>query len=197
MIIMLQGVKMNVYDFDNTVYDGETLVDFILYYVFHDIRIWKYIPKLLIIWLKDSFHLFTVEQAVEAYSAFLEGYFVHIETLDEDTVKFWDKHEKKLKPFYEEIRRDDDVFVTGTTDFIFEEIAKRRGYKNYITSCVDRKTGKFTALCFLENKVRLFQEKYPNTEIENFYTDSENDRAMMNISRNVYLVKGKKITKIK
>ena len=33
---------MNVYDFDNTVYDGETLVDFILYYVFHDKKIWKY-----------------------------------------------------------------------------------------------------------------------------------------------------------
>ena len=188
---------MNVYDFDNTVYDGETLVVFILYYVFHDIKIWKYIPKLLIIWLKDSLHLFTVEQAVEAYSSFLEGYFVNIKTLDEDTVKFWNRHEKKLKPFYESIRRDDDVFVTGTTDFIFEEIAKRRGYKNYITSSVDRKTGKFTSLCFLENKVRLFRERYPDAEIENFYTDSENDKAMMDISKNVYLVKRKKITKIK
>ncbi|MGN1443356.1 MAG: hypothetical protein ACI4XE_05855, partial [Acutalibacteraceae bacterium] len=106
---------MNVYDFDNTVYDGETLVDFILYYVFHDIKIWKYIPKLLIIWLKDSLHLFTVEQAIEAYSSFLEGYFINIKTLDEDTVKFWNRHEKKLKPFYEELRKEDDVFVTGTT----------------------------------------------------------------------------------
>lgn len=186
---------MNVYDFDNTVYDGETLVDFILYYVFHDIKIWKYIPKLLIIWLKDSLHLFTVEQAVEAYSSFLEGYFVNIKTLDEDTVKFWNRHEKKLKPFYESIRRDDDVFVTGTTVFIFEEIAKRRGYKNYITSSVDRKTGKFTSLCFLENKVRLFRERYPDAEIENFYTDSENDKAMMDISKNVYLIKRKKTQK--
>lgn len=30
---------MNVYDFDNTIYDGETLVDFILYYVRTDPRI--------------------------------------------------------------------------------------------------------------------------------------------------------------
>ena len=188
---------MNVYDFDNTVYDGETLVDFIIYYAFHDIKIWKYIPKLLFIWLRDSLHLFTVEQAVEAYSSFLEGYFVNIKTLEEDTVKFWDKHEKKIKPFYEKIRMDDDVFVTGTTDFIFEEIAKRQGYKNYITSSVDKNTGKFTSLCFLENKVKLFKERYPDAEIDNFYTDSENDRAMMDISKNVYLVKGQNITKIK
>lgn len=26
-------MNVNVYDFDNTIYDGETLVDFILYYV--------------------------------------------------------------------------------------------------------------------------------------------------------------------
>lgn len=188
---------MNVFDFDNTVYDGETLVDFIIYYILHDIKIWRFIPKLLFIWMKDSLHLFTVEQAVEAYASFLEGYYVHIKTLDEDTVKFWDKHEKKIKPFYETIRRDDDVFVTGTTDFIFDEIARRMGIKNYITSAVDRKTGKFTRLCFLENKVKLFREAYPDAEIENFYTDSMNDKSMMDISKNVYLVKGSKITKIK
>lgn len=188
---------MNVFDFDNTVYDGETLVDFIIYYCLHDIKIWRFIPKLLIIWLKDSLHLFTVEQAVQAYASFLEGYYVHIKTLDEDTVKFWNSHEKKIKPFYEKIRRDDDVFVTGTTDFIFDEIARRMNIKNYITSSVDRKTGKFTRLCFLENKVKLFREAYPNAEIENFYTDSMNDKAMMDISKNVYLVKGNKITKIK
>lgn len=163
----------------------------------HDIKIWRFIPKLLIIWLKDSLHLFTVEQAVQAYASFLEGYYVHIKTLDEDTVKFWNCHEKKIKPFYEKIRRDDDVFVTGTTDFIFDEIARRMNIKNYITSSVDRKTGKFTRLCFLENKVKLFRDTYPNAEIENFYTDSMNDKAMMDISKNVYLVKGNKITKIK
>lgn len=188
---------MNVYDFDNTVYDGETLVDFVLYYVFRDVKIWKYLPKLIIIALKDNFHLFTVEEAVEAYASFLEGYYIHIKTLKEDTVKFWNKHEKNIKPFYEKIRRDDDVFVTGTTDFIFDEIAKRMGIKNYITSSIDSQTGKFTRLCFLENKVRLFKEVYGETEIDNFYTDSMNDKAMMDISKNVYLVKKNKITKIK
>ena len=49
---------MNVYDFDNTIYDGETLVDFILYYVRTDPRIWRYVPKLLVIAFKDAFHLY-------------------------------------------------------------------------------------------------------------------------------------------
>ena len=87
---------MNVFDFDNTIYDGETLIDFALHYVKTDPKIWKYVPKLLVICFKDAFHLFTVEEAIEAYASFLEGYFIHIKTLDEDVVKFWDKNEKKI-----------------------------------------------------------------------------------------------------
>ena len=72
---------MNVFDFDNTIYDGETLIDFALHYVKTDPKIWKYVPKLLVICFKDAFHLFTVEEAIEAYASFLEGYFIHIKTL--------------------------------------------------------------------------------------------------------------------
>ncbi|MDE6659489.1 MAG: phosphoserine phosphatase, partial [Eubacterium sp.] len=62
---------------------------------------------------------------------------------------------------------------------------------------IDKDTGKFTRLCFLENKVKIFNELYPNCHIENFYTDSMNDKAMMDIADHVYLVKKNKITKIK
>ena len=34
-------MKVNVYDFDNTIYDGETLVDYIMYFVKTDPKIWK------------------------------------------------------------------------------------------------------------------------------------------------------------
>lgn len=188
---------MNVYDFDNTIYDGETLVDFILYYVRHDPRIWRYIPKLLVICFKDAFHLFTVEDAVDAYASFLEGYYVKLDNLEEDTKKFWDRNEKKIKPFYEKIRRDDDIIVSGTTDFILDEIMKRMGIKNYVGSSIDKKTGKFTRLCFLDNKVKIFKELYPDAHIDNFYTDSMNDKAMMDLADHVYFVKGNRIEKIK
>ena len=74
---------------------------------------------------------------------------------------------------------------------------KRMGIKHYIGSSIDKETGKFIRLCFLENKVKAFYEIYPDRHIENFYTDSMNDKAMMDIADNVYLVKKNKITKIK
>ena len=188
---------MNVYDFDNTIYDGETLVDIVLYFMAHDKKIWKYIPKLIIAALKDKFHLFTLDEALEAYSEFLENYYITVGNIDDIIKKFWDKNEKKIKPFYETIRKDDDIIVSGTTDFLLDEIAKRMNIKHYICSSIDKETGKFKRLCFQENKVKYFHEDYPDAVIDNFYTDSMNDKAMMDISRHVFLVKKNKITQIK
>lgn len=189
--------NVNVYDFDNTIYDGETLVDFILYYIKTDRKIWKYVPKLIIIAIKDALHLFTVEQAIEAYASFLEGYYVNLGDTTQNVINFWDKNEKKIKPWYAKIQKESDIIVSGSTDFILDEIMKRMGVKHYIGSSIDKKTGKFIRLCFLENKVKAFREIYPDKHIENFYTDSMNDKAMMDIADNVYLVKKNKITKIK
>lgn len=190
-------MDVNVYDFDNTIYDGETLVDFILYFVRRDVKIWKYLPKLIVIAFKDMLHLFTVEDAVEAYASFLEGYYVNAGDLSGVVVDFWNKNEKKIKPWYATVRKDSDIIVSGTTDFILDEIMKRMGIKHYVGSSIDKKTGKFRRLCFLENKVKIFRELYPNAHIANFYTDSMNDKAMMDIADHVYLVKKNKITKIK
>jgi phosphoserine phosphatase len=188
---------MNVYDFDNTIYNGETLVDFIMYYVKTDPKIWKYIPKLLKICFKDKFHLFTVEDAVGAYADFLQGYYIHLDNVENDVVKFWNENEKKIKPWYNSVRRDDDIIVSGTTDFILDEIMKRMNVKNYVGSSIDKNTGKFVRLCFLENKVAIFKELYPNAHIDNFYTDSMNDKAMMDLADHVYFVTGDKIEQIK
>lgn len=189
--------NVNVYDFDNTIYDGETLVDFILYYIKTDKKIWKYVPKLIIIAIKDALHLFTVEQAIEAYASFLEGYYVNLGDTTQNVIKFWDKNEKKIKPWYAKVQKESDIIVSGSTDFILDEIMKRMGIKHYIGSSIDKETGKFIRLCFLENKVKAFYEIYPDKHIENFYTDSMNDKAMMDIADNVYLIKKNKITKIK
>ena len=188
---------MNVFDFDNTIYDGETLVDFILYYVKTDYKIWKFVPKLVYIAIKDKFHLFTVEKAINEYASFLEGYYVKNTVKKEDVKRFWDENQHKIKPWYEKVRRDDDIIVSGTTDFILEEIMERMGIKNYVGSSIDSKTGKFKRLCFLENKVKIFKELYPDAHIDNFYTDSMNDRAMMDISDHVFFVTGDKIEQIK
>lgn len=57
---------------------------------------------------------------------------------------------------------------------------------DYIGFSIDRRTGKNIKLCFLENKVEFFSEQFLDTQIENFDTDSRNDRAMMDISNSIF-----------
>ena len=135
---------------------------------------------------------------IVAHGNSLRGLMKYLDNIsDEDVIKFWNKNEKKIKPWYNEVRQDDDIIVSGSTDFLLDEIMKRMGIKNYVGSSIDKKTGKFKRLCFLENKVKIFNELYPNAHIDNFYTDSMNDKAMMDIADHVYLVNGNKIEQIK
>ena len=39
------------------------------------------------------------------------------------------------------------------------------------------------------SKVKAFKERYPNAVVEEFYTDSYNDKPLMEISKKTYLVK--------
>ena len=82
-------------------------------------------------------------------------------------------------------------------DVVLEEICKRIGIKNYVGSEVDLENRKLLNFCYRENKVKVFKEKFPDAVIDNFYTDSYNDKPMIDLARNAYLVKGDKIIKIK
>lgn len=187
---------MNVYDFDNTIYDGESVIDFFLFYCKKDKSLIKYIPSVFIALIKYKMGRITIEQALSKYGEAVGSFYRDNAQIDEDMVVFWDTHMHKIKPFYKEIQTDNDLIISGSPEFSLEIICKRLGIKRYIGSIIER-DGSIPRLCIREAKVKAFFEEYPDAEIENFYTDSINDIPLIEISKNAYLVKGNKITKIK
>ena len=188
---------MNVFDFDNTIYDGESVIDFFLYYCKKDKSLLKYIPSVFVALIKYKQGKITVEQALSKYGKTVTDYFAQNGGVTEEVSAFWDSHMDKIKPFYKEIQGEDDLIVSCSPEFSLKVICQRLNIKSYIGSVIDEKTGDIKRLCFRENKVKAFFEEYPDAEIENFYTDSLNDQPLIDISKNAYLVKGNKITKIK
>lgn len=188
---------MNVYDFDNTIYDGESVVDFFLYYCKKDKSLIKFLPSLMLALLKYKQGKFTVEGALNKYGKQFSEFYKKNIGIGDDLIDFWDRQMHKIKPFYEEIRSDDDLIISGSPEISLDIICKRLGIKRYIGSLINSETGEITRLCIREKKVEAFLKEYPDTEIENFYTDSVNDTPLIEISKNAYLVKGNKITKIK
>lgn len=189
---------MNVYDFDNTIYDGESALDFFFEYVKVNPALVKMIPKVLRALSLYAGGRVTIEDAMKKYAPYVKKYYCEYDKWEEFTERFWDKRMDKIKPFYKKIQRGDDVILTASPELTIGEICRRLGIENYICSHIDDETGQITRLCMRENKIKYFYERYPDAEIENFYTDSiKNDGFFAEKAKNVYLVKGDKITKIK
>ncbi len=187
---------MNVYDFDNTIYDGESVVDFFLFYCKRDKSLIKKIPAVFYALFKYKQGKVTIEDALNKYGDIVGDFYRKNPDIKGDMVTFWDEHMNKIKSFYKEVQTDDDLIISGSPEFSLDIICKRLGIKRYIGSVIEN-DGTISRLCIREEKVKAFFEKYPHTEIENFYTDSVNDIPLIEISKNAYLVKGNKIKKIK
>lgn len=188
---------MNVYDFDNTIYRGESGVDLFLGYLKKDPKLLAKLPLAVSCILKYKAGKISLDDVMDKYAGVVEEFAQSIEDIESDVIDFWDKNSSKIKPFYLRQRRDDDIIISACLDVVLEEICRRMNIKNYVGSTTDLENRKLVDFCFRENKVKVFKEKFPDAEIENFYTDSLNDQPMIDLARNAYLVKGDRLIKIK
>ena len=119
-----------------------------------------------------------------------QNYLSQLKDIDFYIKDFWDRNQHKIKHFYLCSRREDDVIISASIGFLLEELFSRIGVKNYLATEVDKTTGEVQKICYRKNKVWLFHSRFPGAEIENFYTDSKNDAAMMQIANRTYMVRG-------
>lgn len=189
---------MNVYDFDETLYDGESSLEFFMYYFKVDPTLIKFLPSVCKAFALYKAEKITLDEFISDYGKVVENYISTHTTEFEQTVKsFWDKKMKKIKPFYNDIRQPDDVIITASPDFLIKEACDRLGIKNVIATKIDLVSGKIESPCFREAKIDRFREVYPTEEIDDFYTDSMNDKFLMPFAKRVFIVKGNKLTQVK
>lgn len=188
---------MNGYDFDDTIYDGESVVDFFFFYIRKDPKLLKYIPHMAVGLFKYKTGKITVESALKTYEKLVQDYIASIPDLEEIVREFWDKHEHKIKPFYLEQKKDDDVIISSSPTVLLGEIFRRIGVKNSVCSELNPETGKLEYACFRENKVHAFKDKYPGVKLDKFYTDSVNDLPLVELANEAYMVKRDRVERIK
>ena len=134
----------------------------------------------------------SIEEFKERGAYYTETFFTLFDDIYAEIREFWDKNQHKIKPFYKEIQKEDDVIVTANVNILVQEIFKRIGVKNYISTTFDMERGKLVDICFSDVKVEKFKKAYGN-KIDDFYTDSMNDAPLMEMAERVYMVKGNKI----
>ena len=189
---------MNVYDFDNTIYDGESTLHLFFFYMRRRPSLVKKLPEVLKAFARYKRGEVTLDDMTRVYAPMIEEIVLDVVDFDNDARVFWDGHIKRIKPFYAGIRRDDDLIITASPDFTIEEVCRRLGIKRFLSSTIDRETGKIGRICMRSNKIKYFFEEYGDEKIEDFYTDSEkNDRPLIDAAERAFIVKGNKITRIK
>lgn len=189
---------MRVFDFDNTIYDGESIMDIFLYFLKKDTKtIIKFAPKFIKDFIRYKFDKITVDEAMASYGAAFKEYCQKYDNIYEEFEKFWDINENKVKKIYFDIQDENDIVVSGCPYCLLKIICDRIGIKHYIGSDIDPINGVINNICYKEHKLEIFRSVYGDVVIDDFYTDSMADKPMMDISKNVYMVDKNKITQVK
>lgn len=185
---------MNVYDFDKTIYSGDSTTDFFLFSLVRHPSIIFLLPSIVAGFVK--FYVFKKGTKTRFKQRIM--YFIKKTNYQKDIENFWNKKRKKIKRYYIEQKQPTDIIISASPAFVIKPVCDELGIKNIICSPVDITTGEYTGEnCHGKEKVRRFREIYGNAVIDNFYSDSYSDTPLAEIAKNAYMIKGNKITKWK
>ena len=177
---------MNVYDFDKTIYNGDSTSHFIKYLI-------KKHPRTLLNLPRTVWEYLLYIAGVHSKTEFKEkmyGMFRYVDDIDKDLEDFWKKHKKNIKDWYIKQKRDDDLIISASPEFLLEPMCEELGV-SLIASVVDKKTGKYTGEnCHGEEKVRRMYTSISEPDVEEFYSDSLSDTPLANEAQHAFLVNG-------
>ena len=187
-------MKVNLYDFDKTIYDGDSSVNFYKYCLKKNPLIFTYLIKFTIYYSLYKLNLNTKEKAKENLFKFVTK-FNNIDNIVED---FWNININKIKDFYKDKDHSNDIIISASPEFLLKPICNKLQVKDLIASPINKNTGLYHGKnCHGEEKVRRLKDKYNNIEVLEAYSDNLSDIPMLSLANTSYLVKKKRIIKYK
>ena len=177
---------MNAYDFDGTVYRGDSSVDFYLFTLRRHPSVLALLPRQI-----AAFFRFKRKKCDKtAMKQVFFGFVKKIPDIDREVSLFWDKKQKKIYGWYLDQKKADDVIISASPEFLLGEICRRLSLLAPIGSPVDKKSGEFRGKnCHDTEKVARFRALHGEAKIEEFYSDSRSDTPMASLADRAYFVR--------
>ena len=181
---------MNVFDFDNTIYRGDSTVEF---YRFCRKKkpslLWRYGMEQLFGFVYYGMGGVSKTTLKEYFFSFLRG----IPDVEAWVEEFWASRGDNMAPWLQEVQQAGDLVISASPEFLLRPICDKLGL-TLIASRVDPKTGKFDGEnCRGEEKVLRYQAEYGDVPVENFYSDSLSDLPMAKLAQKAWFVRGDKV----
>jgi len=177
---------MNVFDFDETIYNGDSTRDFILFCMRRHPKALLYAPYIGAVSLRFYLlHIGTKTQFKEKMYRFLKAC-----NTEKDVADFWNTHLNHIKAYYKNIHRDDDLIISASPEFLLkplEDLLQLRVIASRVSPVDGKTTGEN---CYHAEKVRRFREVFPEGEIDEFYSDSYSDEPLALLAKKAFIVDG-------
>lgn len=179
---------MKAYDFDGTLYRGDSSIDFYLFCLKNNPRILKYLPLTIVQFLLYRFGRCSKKEFKQCFFRFL----LSVENPQQTVCNFWALHSSKLKPILAPCK--DDLIISASPYFLLKPICNQLGVEHLIATSMNPQNGIiYGDNCFGNQKARLFKDAFPNQILEEFYSDSRQDAPMAALAQKSFLVKKNKI----
>ena len=174
---------MNIFDFDKTIYRGDSSFEFLWFNLRR--RPAFIVDAMRFVWSVGLYFL-GLKTKLEAKEA-LFGYLPKIKNIDETVADFW--QEKQLEKWYLKTQQADDVVISASPRFLIEPFLHQAGVQHIITTEVDPKTGKFLSPnCYGVEKVTRLRAEFPKKHFARAYSDSLSDLPMLRLVKQAYIV---------
>ncbi len=182
---------MNAYDFDKTIYNGDSTAHFYFYCLKTQPQIAKWLPYQGWSFLLYVLRVYTKTQFKERFYKFFKS----VKNIEQTVEDFWDAKIGNIKSWYLENSREDDLIISASPEFLLRPAIRRLKLKNLIASRVNLHDGKYTGLnCWGEEKVKRLRSELGEIEYDYFYSDSYSDTPLAELARvESYIVKGDKL----
>lgn len=184
---------MNLYDFDGTIYNGDSGIDFIKYsFIRKPFLVFRYV-------LKTAFKFFKYKSGKCEFKEVKESMFAYvtkINNLESFVKKFVKKNRHKIKKFYFEQRQKSDIIITASLDFYVKPLCHSVGIKRVIATKYDPNTGRIIGNnCKGQAKEKVLLNRFKTVRFNSVYTDSIDDTVLFKYSDNNYIINKNKIEK--
>ncbi|MBP3283941.1 MAG: HAD-IB family phosphatase [Clostridia bacterium] len=181
---------MNVYDFDKTLYQGDSTVNFYLFSLRKNPLLLRYLPKQCLSLTKYILGFIPKKEWKENFFSFLKG----IKDIDSYLDAFWKKESKHLRKELTERISSSDYIISASPTFLLQPVLKEINQPNLIATNMNKTTGTITGEnCYGMQKVTEFLAKETEGKIDTFYSDSFSDTPLKELAQNAFIVKKEKM----
>ena len=190
---------LSIYDFDGTIYNGDSLIDFWIFTMRQYPRALLFLPYQIILSILFLVKIKSAKKLKEAFLLPLNFLDAHQQQL---LLKhFWIKHKSKINPWVskhiakERSERCELICISASPEFLLAPIMNELQF-NYLIGSIFKTNqhGQIKPVMTSENckgieKVNRLNASFDNNYIiHNFYSDHKSDMPLFKLAKNKFLV---------